>query len=188
VGWLTRLVGRAPESHAARRKFLLKLLPRHAVCAEIGVKRGDFSAMILAIAKPARLHLIDPWFDDDELYESVRRRFDAQIRAGTVIIHRATSSDAAAKFEPASLDWIYIDGDHHYEFVKRDLDDYLSKVKPGGFITGDDYGYPGTWEDGVTRAVDEFIVRGACAPVYLRRHSIKRHSQFMLRKPPAAER
>ncbi len=167
------------------RRFLLKLLPRHAVCAEIGVKRGDFSAMILAVAKPARLHLIDPWFDDDELCESVRRRFDAQIRAGTVLIHRATSSDAAAQFAPASLDWIYIDGDHHFEFVKRDLHDYLPKIKPGGFITGDDYGYPGTWEDGVTRAVDEFIAGGACAPVYLRRHSIKRHSQYMLRKPAA---
>jgi methyltransferase family protein len=36
------------------------------------------------------------------------------------------------------FDWIYVDGDHQYEAVKKGLESYLPKVKPGGFITGDD--------------------------------------------------
>jgi hypothetical protein len=43
------------------RRFLLGLLPRGSVGAEIGVWRGDFSAWILRTVRPARLHLIDPW-------------------------------------------------------------------------------------------------------------------------------
>ncbi len=31
------------------------------------------------------------------------------------------------------------------------------KVKPGGIIAGDDYDFCGWWEDGVTRAVDEYV-------------------------------
>jgi predicted O-methyltransferase YrrM len=175
---------RVPETREMRRKFLIEKLPRNAVCAEIGVFLGDFTELILKVAKPSRIFLIDPWFDDDQRYESVVRRFETQIRDGTVVVYRETSSAAAAHFAPSQLDWIYIDGDHHYEFVKADLEDYFPRLKPGGFITGDDYHYPGDWDDGVTRAVDEFLARGLCKPIFLRRNSIKRHSQYMLQKPP----
>jgi len=90
---------------------------------------------------------------------------------------RETSADAARKFQDASLDWIYIDGDHRYEAVKNDLDKYFPKVKPGGFIICDDYHYAGHWEDGVTKAVDEFMMRGLVKKIFQRR------SQFVMRKP-----
>ena len=52
----------------------------------------------------------------------------------------------------------YIDGDHSYEAVTRDIATYRAKVKPNGVLAGDDYGLQGGWwNDGVTRAVDEFI-------------------------------
>jgi predicted O-methyltransferase YrrM len=84
--------------------------------------------------------------------------------------------DAAASFSDESLDWVYIDGDHSYEAVKRDLEAYYRVVKPGGFIAGDDYGAANGWfGDGVTRAVDEFAAR--CADVTII------GSQFLLTKP-----
>lgn len=176
-----------------RRDFLLKKLPRNSICAEIGVLRGDFTERILEIVRPRELHLIDPWLfapsdensrrEMDERYEAVCRRFAAERSAGAVIVHREMSAAAARRFADNYFDWVYIDGDHAYEAVKLDLEIYYAKVKPGGYLTGDDYHYPGDWGDGVTLAVDEFIVKGVCAPVYLKRKSIKKHSQFMLRKP-----
>ena len=41
------------------------------------------------------------------------------------------------------FDWIYIDGNHTYEYVKQDLEGYRPKVKPGGYMAGDDYGTKG---------------------------------------------
>ena len=64
-----RLVGKPEEARPApaaqsqkqQRATLLELLPRLSVGAEIGVHLGDFSAEILKIVAPARLHLVDPW-------------------------------------------------------------------------------------------------------------------------------
>ncbi|MGF1553289.1 MAG: class I SAM-dependent methyltransferase [Paracoccaceae bacterium] len=47
---------------------------------------------------------------------------------------------------------IYIDADHDYHAVKRDLENYWRLLAPGGTLIGDDFG---CWP-GVTRAVREF--------------------------------
>ncbi|MGP0102056.1 MAG: class I SAM-dependent methyltransferase [Solirubrobacteraceae bacterium] len=181
----------------SQRRRLLELLPKEAVCAEIGTWRGDFAATILSGSRPRQLHLVDPWeYRTDEAYERagygghsrdgqqmmdatyerVVARFRSEIEGGQVLIQRARSVDAAASFPDESLDWVYIDGDHSYEGVKHDLDAYFRTVKSGGFIAGDDYGQVGSWfEDGVTRAVDEFA--GRCAGLRVI------GTQFLLKKP-----
>ena len=93
----------------------------------------------------------------DARYERVRSRLQAYLDRGQVEIHRAYSSDVVDQFPDEYFDWIYIDGNHLYEYVKQDLTFYYPKVKPGGYICGDDYGAVGWWEDGITRATDEFI-------------------------------
>ena len=148
--------------------------------AEIGVWKGDFSAKILTVAKPAVLHLIDPWqfepgpdyqealyggrlesgqSDMDAVYEAVTHRFAAECLAGTVTIHRAPSIAVAPTFPDRSFDWVYIDGNHRYEFVQADLEAWWPKVKAGGIVAGDDYRNGGWWEGGVKRAVDKFVAR-----------------------------
>ena len=96
------------------------------------------------------------------IYESVLDRFRAEIERGQVVVRRSVSADAAADFTDDSLDWAYIDGDHTYESVKSDLEMYHRTIKPGGFLTGGDYGEAGWWENGVRRAVDEFAASGRC--------------------------
>ncbi|WIA10859.1 hypothetical protein OEZ85_011025 [Tetradesmus obliquus] len=59
------------------------------------------------------------------------------------------------------LDIVYIDADHSYEAVSRDLDLALRKVRSGGYVCGHDYemnmSKACTYYDfGVRRAVDEF--------------------------------
>ena len=43
------------------REWLLEMMPKNSVCAEIGVFWGEFSRLILKVAEPKMLHLIDPW-------------------------------------------------------------------------------------------------------------------------------
>lgn len=171
-------------------------VPREAVCAEIGVWRGEFAAAILRATRPTKMHLIDPWrFEDDPRYRAawyggvrakdqedmdrifreVLTRFEDEMKRGRVEIHRATSKDAAEGFLPGYLDWVYIDGNHTYDCVKEDLETYDRKVRAGGLITGDDYGNPGWWDDGVRRAVDRFAAE--------RRYDLRVLSgQFVLQK------
>jgi SAM-dependent methyltransferase len=180
-----------------QRRQLLAMLPQEGVCAEVGTWRGDFAAVILRSRRPRELYLIDPWeyrteaeyehasygghSEDgqqtmDAMHASVVDRFRAEIDDGRVLLRRARSGDAAASFPDESLDWVYIDADHAYEGVKRDLDAYFRVVKPGGFIAGDDYGHVDRWfGDGVTRAVDEFAARCSELTVI--------GTQFLLRKP-----
>jgi hypothetical protein len=190
---LTRV--KAGIRRTLQRRRLLSLLPRGAVCAEVGTWRGDFAQTILSSRRPRTLHLIDPWQYRDEdayeramfggrtqdgqsemdtIYQSVLDRFRPRIDRGQVQVRRARSVDAAGEFADESLDWVYIDGDHTYEAVKADLEAYFRTVKPGGFLAGDDYGERGWWDDGVTRAVDEFAANAQLTII---------GAQFLLEKP-----
>jgi hypothetical protein len=177
------------------REWLLHRLAKRAVCAEIGVYQGRFSELILRITRPEKLHLIDPWkYESDPAYErsfmgrlkgQSQERMDAMyetvvkvFKSKRVDIHRAASSACSSLFPDNYFDWIYIDGNHQYEFVKQDLESYFPKVKKGGSIAGDDYDRgPSHWsKDGVKRAVDEFVSKGFCQKIVIEKH------QFLLKK------
>jgi hypothetical protein len=159
------------------RGFLLEMLPKHSIGAEIGVHLGDFSAQLLATVQPNTLHLIDPWAhltstvyktawyggaakggqeEMDERYDAVCRRFREQIQTGQVQVNRGFSTDILGQFADGYLDWVYIDGNHLYEYVIKDLELSLRKTRTGGFVTGDDYTEGGWWSGGVKKAVDQF--------------------------------
>jgi hypothetical protein len=163
------------------RLKVLEMMPKGSVCAEIGVWKGGFSKRILKRVEPTSLHLIDPWefiedegyeraiyggkeaknqADMDRIFENVRLRFADEIASGIVHLHRGKSAETGAGFPDDYFDWVYIDGNHLYEFVRDDLVTYHDKVKPGGYIAGDDYGTPGWWRGGVKKAVDEFVASG----------------------------
>jgi hypothetical protein len=160
------------------RAFLLKLLPVGSVGAEIGVYRGRFSEQVLQVVRPRELHLIDPWkHEGGEVYrkalfggrarggqagmdaclERVRSKFAHDIKAGRIVIHRGFSGDVISRFPDGYFDWIYIDGNHLYDFVMQDLELAFRKIRAGGVICGDDYMDGGWWQGDVKKAVDEFI-------------------------------
>jgi hypothetical protein len=178
------------------RHSVLQQIPKHSVCAEIGVYKGDFSELILE-CEPKKLHLIDPWKFSadtayagslyggtlgknqtrmDRIYKSVLSRFRSAIRSGVVEVHRNTSAESCSQFPDNYFDWIYIDGNHRYEFVKSDLEMFLPKVKLHGLLAGDDYATPGWWQDGVTKAVDEIVATGRLEKLLIENH------QFLLKK------
>jgi hypothetical protein len=153
-----------------REGVLLELVPAGSICAEIGVWKGDFSEQILKTVCPELLVLIDPWKSEeyegawyncsqdemDLIHSEVISRFSLEIAKGSIGIVSMYSTNAALLFEEEFFDFIYIDGCHLYGFVRDDLRHYFPKLKPGGVIIGDDYGIEGWWDNGVTKAFDEF--------------------------------
>ena len=123
------------------RKFLLEMMPQNSVCAEIGVNQGLFSEEILEVVNPKKLHLIDPWTGEPHShnYKRLCTKLKERIESGQVEIHRSKSQDCCDHFPDKYFDWIYVDGNHKYKSVRRDLERYYPKVKMYGFITGDDY-------------------------------------------------
>jgi len=153
---------------------------------EVGVKEGKFSEEILHFWRGATLFSIDPWREFGEEYrdsanveqarhdafyhetQSRLARFDGRSR-----ILRLTSEEGASQFEDGSLDFAYLDAQHHYEAVKHDIALWWPKVRRGGLLCGHDYSDENeTSESGVVsvfevkRAVDEFA-RETKAPLFI---------------------
>jgi len=121
---------------------------------EVGVSRGHFSDFIikntkLGTEKNTKIFLIDPYrnfeqviYNDgdnyqnmDELYNFTKKRFERENRVELI---RKTGDEVVEQFKDESIDIVYIDGNHAYEFVMNDLKNYWPKVKKGGFLLGDD--------------------------------------------------
>ena len=93
----------------------------------------------------------EPQFAMDRLFTVVSSNLERF--SGRARLIREKSWLGADLFEDGSLDIVYIDGDHTYEAVVKDLAAWYPKVKKGGIICGDDIGWPG-----VKKAVDEFFI------------------------------
>jgi predicted O-methyltransferase YrrM len=132
---------------------------------EIGVSRGQ-SALALFEHGVRFLWLVDPWapYDGDpqspEYHESVYRIAMTTLAPyGGKHAHLRMVSAEAARYIPAPVDFVFVDGDHRYEWVKKDLELYWPKIRPGGKLCGHDYtDNADTCQ--VKRAVDEFY--GSC--------------------------
>lgn len=139
---------------------------------EVGVWKGQFSDFLLSKWKGNTLYSVDPWrsfskeeyIDEmnitqkefDEIYESVTQLLLPYGKRSEIV--RDDSVNASERFQHNSLDFVYLDGRHHYEGVKEDIEYWYPKVKPGGLFCGHDYldGIIGETHFGVKQAVDEF--------------------------------
>jgi hypothetical protein len=156
-----------PYDHRDERvKYVTSLIHEGAVGVEIGVWLGSFAYHVLLQKHPSELYLIDPWEyglqkdmeinptpakqrQRDALYEQVCQYFAPY---ENVEIIRQKSEDAVSLFPDDYFDYVYIDGEHSYDAVMRDLTNYLPKVKVGGYLIGDDYGWTG-----IAPAVQDFL-------------------------------
>ena len=131
---------------------------------EIGVDKADNALSILEELPVDKLFLVDPY---------VPYEFDGQIWNGHVanaeVAHtklarypqavwlKKTSESASRKFRNQELfDFVYIDGNHSYEFIKKDIMLYYPLIKQGGLIGGHDYIPFYEADQPVIQAVNEF--------------------------------
>lgn len=125
---------------------------------EIGTSRGGSFYLLTKVAdSAARLATIDLHMKNKKLLKSFARK---QQRI-TLIEADSTAAETIATIRdifPEGLDFVFIDGDHSYERVKKDFDNYFPFVRPGGKIAFHDivedndtrYGvFTGRWSGGV---------------------------------------
>ena len=142
---------------------------------EVGVRKGDFTKILLEGWTGSTIHAVDPWMEqdasvyDEKIHDHDENFIDAMNTLGPyeerVKVHRMLSTEAAKEIGDESVDFVYVDANHSYAAVKEDLEIWYKKIKPGGMLMGDDYHlYPE--EDkfnsmfGVKKAVDGDFLAG----------------------------
>lgn len=133
---------------------------------EIGVYRGRFTAALAKRAPNMELIGVDAWkvypgykdYENNDLESEAY--LDAERRTKDypqVKLLNSWSVDASKKFEDGSLDYIFIDANHTYEWVVEDLKAWAPKVKKGGIVMGHDYFRFNKLNFGVIQAVNGWV-------------------------------
>lgn len=155
----------------AQLGLLLNALDLVGEAAEIGVLEGEYSEHLLYTWKGKMLHLIDPWDEygantptftskeghDRRLVLTMKRLQPYKER---YTVWRQMSETACQSFTDGQLDFVFIDGNHSYDFVVQDLELWYPKVKAGGIIACHDYMFD-KYHKGihVKMAVDRFVAQ-----------------------------
>lgn len=144
--------------YSDREHGLLELVKQHKckIGIEIGVRTGAYSKLILQETDIEKLYLLDCFPYPNMLPETLNNLKNYTDR---IEIINGFSPQYSVNFQDNFFDFIYIDANHSYEYVKQDLIAWFSKLKVGGIFAGDDYTYvhnPGEGLYGVVQAVDEF--------------------------------
>jgi hypothetical protein len=157
-------------SASGRARFLLEVLPKGGIGAEVGVHKGHFTPVLIQVLEPEELHLVDPWYllglewnwgaGDRSTINALTRilkRLDKQLADGSVVLHIGDDLEILPRFGKGYFDWIYIDSSHQYDHTCKELHLAAEVVKPDGIICGDDWrDDPSHVHYGVRKAVVEF--------------------------------
>lgn len=134
-------------------------IPDNGIWVEIGTYWGQsFSYAVVEClnhGKTIDLVGIDafPWTDEYGVTTLDRFLQSMKPLEGHYRYIKSGSSAAAQHFADGSVDFVFIDANHTYQFVKDDVNAWLPKVKKGGIIAGHDYNAPHE----VKQAVDEIF-------------------------------
>ena len=118
---------------------------------EIGSYLGESTYIFLESKRFNSITCLDMWasgYDDNDSssskMEGIEKEFDLLVENSNGIIKKIKNSSENIDnlFENKSFDFIYIDGNHTYDWVKQDIEKSLTKLKNGGFIAGHDYNWP----------------------------------------------
>lgn len=146
------------------------------IAIEVGVWEGAYSHWIVNYLKPTNFYGVDPYefredYADspdanvfahqsklDNLHDRTKAKLEENGLGGTLL--RTTGIDAASRFDDNSIDFVYIDGDHSYDFVSNDIKAWWPKIKQGGILSGHDY-TPGNPQKGHVYGVIEAVTEHA---------------------------
>jgi len=138
---------------------------------EVGIGYGLHAKYILKTTNLDKLTLVDPmkYYPNDmfasdimsteaiipgnnfnEMYDLINKELSPYKERYTWL--RTESQSVTDEMIPnGSVDCVFVDGDHSYDAVLKDLDLWWKKVREGGQMLGDDY-----WMDDVSTAVGDF--------------------------------
>lgn len=152
-GWMT-----IPEL-----TWLSEQAAKHKNIVELGSFKGR-STVVMAKSTEGMVWAIDDWkgpretaiavngeyvhynVDHSELFEEFQSNTSKFSNIEAII------SDHARAEVPVQPDMVFVDGDHRYEAVKRDIEKWMPRLKDGGLLCGHDRNWPG-----VEQAIKELL-------------------------------
>ena len=156
-----------------RERMVRFCVPSNSIIGEVGVFKGEFAKFLHSL-NPQKLILFDLFQGDtasgdqdgnnvqyanlDDEYKNIS---NWALTQQNIVLEKGDSSLMLFNYPNEFFDMIYLDGDHSYEGVRKDLEQAILKVKKGGWIMGHDYEMnmakaKTRWSFGVSRAVNEF--------------------------------
>jgi predicted O-methyltransferase YrrM len=117
------------------------------VIVEVGVEAGLYTEVLCRANPEAKVYGVDPWLaykgyreyvtqsKIDTFYEEAKQR----VAPYNCELIRKRSMEALADFPDGSIDAVFIDGNHQYEFVAQDIGFWARKVRSSGIVSGHDY-------------------------------------------------
>lgn len=150
----------------------------HAIGAEVGVFKGRFaSKMLNLLPKIQKYYCVDPWEHYEDYTNMLRpgtkesrippdrvfAMFQKAIKPwrNKIVIVREMSMDGLPHIPDNSLDWVFIDANHTYEYAREDIVGWDKKLKVGGLLSGHDFhdlnAHDRKVPFGVKRAVKELV-------------------------------
>ena len=141
---------------------------------EIGTFDGKNARTILEFLDIEKIYLIDPYYYEKSDNSTTQKEIETN--GGDFYFEKArkilkkwenkitwinkNSDNAVSLFKDNYFDYIYIDGNHTYKQVLKDMENYYKKIKIGGVLAGHDicngiHAQVDNW--GVTEAFFKFV-------------------------------
>jgi len=129
---------------------------------EVGVSGGSHARNILKHLNVKHLYLIDPYDEFESYY--FKKEYNNFKEQSSKKLHRhrdkitfiyKRSVDAKEDL-PDAIDFVYLDGDHSYENVKKEIELFYPKMVEGGVLGGHDFRTDRSTPFGVIQAALEF--------------------------------
>lgn len=145
----------------------------YKIGAEIGVMKADFSKLWGRNIPGLKMYLIDPYYS----YSGARKKFrehkqnkkiaQEAVKDYNAVFIEKPSEEAYREIPDNSLDFVYIDGNHKFDYAMLDILLWSRKVRPGGMISGHDFYYSNRSECTVRPAVEAYVKFHKIEPWYL---------------------
>jgi len=120
---------------------------------EIGTDTGENALNMLENLDIKKLYLVDPYTiydgivgigcnNNEEQCKQCEEEASKKLEKyeDKIVWVKETSENAINKI-PDEIDFVYVDGNHRYEYAKKDIELYYPKVKEGGLISFHDFDY-----------------------------------------------
>lgn len=165
--WFSRLPGEMNNPKEGFERWLpgqdipeLLKNVKNPVGIEIGTSEGVTTEHLLSSIETLKLFGVDPyptyidWDGNKPDAEKIKATYlERTKKFGERLKHiYKDSDDAITEFKDNSIDFVFIDGLHTYEQVKKDCENYWPKLKKGGLLIGHDFARI----QGVNTAANEF--------------------------------
>jgi hypothetical protein len=142
--------------------------------AEIGVRKGHYSKVLMDANPDLHMLLVDPWAPYHVHYPAARQEQIYEycmkyLKGYNFTVIRKASMEAVKEVPVVSLDFVYIDADHLFDFVMEDIIHWSRRVRSGGVVACHDFHYGSNVE--VVEAVQAYTRAHHIDPWYVTKES-----------------